>query len=214
MAKKQEPEKMKEDLLLDVKEQMAEERRNYLLKKYGTFLGYCALGIVVSFGGYEAWKSYDQNSRQGMGDLLITEINAGKPEINAADFAGQSGFEQLATMAKAAAFAGEGKSDEAIAEYQKVWDDSGSEPAIQKLAKLKAAILIVNSSSGETPKLFDATDDEVFDAEFNELVAVHAIKNSNNEKAEEILTKLNESDDVSPTVKSRANAYLSEIESN
>lgn len=201
---------MENDISIEVQEQIAEERRARFFKKYGSLLGYFALVIIIVFGGYEAWKSYDKNKRQEMGDKLIAKINDRSDDIDLSQFEGQQGFAVLANLAKADALAVEDKNDDAIAVYQAVWEDESNDQAIRKIAKIKAAILMLDSKEAETPKWFNTTDDGVFDAEFNELVAIHSLQNSNDEKAEKIFENLQEDEQTNANVKNRVNAYLSE----
>lgn len=205
---------MEDELLIDVKEQMAEERRNRLLKKYGSFLGYCAIGIVVLFGGYEAWKTHDTGVRQEMGDAFITSISEDAAEVDLAKFEGQAGYTQIATLAKATKLAEAGEKDKAIEQYQSIWENEENEAAIKRTAKIRAALLMVNSNSTETPSWLNSDDDAIFNSQFNELAAIHSLQNSNGEKAEKILNDLKESPTTTATVKNRTDAYLSEIENN
>jgi hypothetical protein len=205
---------MKDEILIEVQEQIAEERRRYFFKKYGTLLGYFALGIILVFGGYEAWKSYDKNTRELMGDNLIAKINQRSPEMKIDEFSGQQGFAQLAKLAKADALAVDDKNEEAIATYKAVWENKSYDEAIRKIAKIKAAILMINSKDAETPIWFNTTEEGVFDDQFNELVAIHSLQNSNDEKAEKIFENLQENEQTAATVKNRVNAYLSETTNN
>ena len=201
----------KEDILLDVKEHIERERTSLFFKKYGAFLGYAALGIVICVGGYEAWKSYDTNQREALGDKFLAAVAAQDKPIKTAKFSDKNGYSQLAEMAKAGQFAKNGKTKKAIEQYQKIWEDKSSDSAIAKLAKIKAAILMINSNAAETPTWLNSSDDKVFNSEFNELVAIHALENSNDDKAEKVFKAIIDDKLTTPTVKNRADAYLSEI---
>lgn len=203
-------EKNEEDLLIEVKENMDRERTALFFKKYGAFLGYCAVGIVVFFGGYEGWKTYDTNARQGLGDKFLAAVSSDKT-IKTSEFEGENGFLQLAEMAKAGQLAADKKTKKAIEQYQKIWEAKNTDAAIAKLAKIKAAILMINSDNAETPAWLNSSDDKIFDSEFNELVAIHSLENSNDEKAEKVFKALSENKTTTATVKNRADAFLSEI---
>ena len=200
-----------DDILLEVKDHMDRERTMLFFKKYGVFLGYVALGIVIFFGGYEGWKSYDTNQREGVGDDFLASVNASEKPIKTTKFSGEKGYAQLAEMAKAGQFAANGKTEKAIAHYQKIWEAKDTDIAIAKLAKIKAAILMINDNEAETPAWLNSSDEKVFASEFNELVAIHALENSNDEKAEKVFKALSEDKTTTATVKNRADAYLSEI---
>ncbi len=214
MAKKDEkPQEQDDSVLLEVREQMAEERTQRLLKKYGPFLGYCAIGIVLLFGGYEAWKNYDTDKRQVMGDKFL-EASENPEGVELSNFEGQHGFTQLAKMARANKMAENDDKAGAIAEYESVWKNTKNDAAIRKTAKIRAAILMINADNAETPKWLNSDDDIIFNSQFNELAAIHSLQTGNLEKAEKALNKLNESEQITANVKNRVDVYLSEIEAN
>jgi len=204
-------EKEEQDLLLEVKDHMDRERTISFFKNYGPFLGYCALAIVIFFGGYEGWKAYDTSNREAVGDKFLSAVKQNDKEINPKEFAGKSGYATLAAMAKAGKLAKDNEIEAAISEYQKIWEAPATDVAIAKLAKIKAAILMINNNEAETPTWLNSDDDKVFNSEFNELVAIHALENSNDEKAEKVFQALSDDKQTTATVKNRADAYLSEI---
>lgn len=199
-----------EDLLIEVKDHIDRERTTLFFKKYGAFLGYCAVGTVVFFGGYEGWKAYDTDMRQGLGDKFLAAVNSEKT-IKTSEFSAESGFAQLAEMAEAGRLAADKKTEKAVAQYQKIWEAKRTDHAIAKLAKIKAAILMINGDNAETPAWLNSSDDKIFDSEFNELVAIHALENGNDEKAEKVFKALSENKLTTATVKNRADAFISEI---
>lgn len=204
-----------EDLLIEVQEQMGKDRLDKFFKNYGNFLGYAALAIVVFVGGYEAWKSYDTGNRQEMGDKFFAAVDAQDKKIKSSQFAAYAGYNQLALMAKASQLAKAGNVDKAVGTYKKIWNSDGYDAAIRKIAKIKAAILLLNGtgeSSAETPSWLNSSNDKIFEAEFNELVALHAMKNSNHKKAEKEFKEISANENTPITIKNRADAYLAELE--
>jgi len=207
-------EKQQEDILLEVKDYIERERTTQFFKKHGQSLGYLAVGIIVVFAGYEIWKSHDTETRQALGDKFVAEVTSSKATIETKDFANQAGYHQLAQMAFAKRLVDSKKPEEAIKEYQKLWDNPKTDKAIAKLAKVKAAIIMIDGNNAETPTWLNSSDDKIFDSEFNELVAIHSLENGNDEKAEKVFQSLSDNKLTTATVKNRADAYLSEIKNN
>ncbi len=141
------------DIFNEVDEEVRRERLNKLWEQYGNYLVALCVLIVLGVGawrGYEWWQA-KQAAISGAAFERASELaQAGKVQESEAAFAklaadGTASYRVLAGMRQAAELA-HTDSKTAVAAYDRIASDGSAGQAIQDLAAIRAALLLVDSA--------------------------------------------------------------------
>jgi hypothetical protein len=136
-------------LFREVEEELRREQFQKLWERYGTYILAAAALIVVSVGGVKYWESHKLAKAQTAGaeyEAAIALSTAGKTEdsvkaLEQIAATGPAGYAALADLSLAGAKLKAGKSDEALAIFDKLAAESGIDPILGNFAKLQAVSL-------------------------------------------------------------------------
>ncbi len=147
-------------LLREVDEELRREQLEKLWKRYGNWFIAFSFGIVAAVAGYKGWQYYQTRQAQAAGeayasalDLLVTgKGEEGRLKLASLAEGSHKGAATLARMKLAALDAKAGKTEDAIALYEKVEKDETLDLPLRNAARIRHAWLIVDSADRESLK--------------------------------------------------------------
>jgi hypothetical protein len=177
------------DIFNEVDEEVRRERLNKLWQRYGNYLVALCVLIVVGVGawrGYEWWQAKQAAQSGAAFEQAAALAEAGKSQEAEAAFAklttdGTASYRVLAGLRQATELA-RTDSKAAVAAYDKIAADKSAGPAIQDLAAIRAALLLVDSApyAEIRTRLEPLTaSDRVFRHSAREILALSAWKSHN-----------------------------------
>ncbi|MFV2092699.1 MAG: tetratricopeptide repeat protein, partial [Hyphomicrobiales bacterium] len=145
------------DIFREIDEELRQERLTKLWKLYGSYVIGGVVALVLAIGGYKFYVSYEL-SRAGeagaqfaQATKLISEGKYAQAEsiLAALSQNGYASYPILARLQQAGALAAEKRLDDAVAVYDQIAQDTGADIMFRDLAKVRAAIILVDSASPE-----------------------------------------------------------------
>jgi hypothetical protein len=138
-----------DSLLREVEDELRRERLAKLWDTYGIFIVGLVAVLVASVGGYQLWQGRQQTLALEGGALYDNAQQLaidGKADEASRAFAalaegGHRGYASLANLQLAGADVKAGKTDEALAKFDKIANDSTADPLLKSFATLQAASL-------------------------------------------------------------------------
>lgn len=145
---------MSDDLLFrEVDEEVRRDELQNLWDKWGTYIIAGCLGIIIAVGGIKGWQFWQKQQAEKGGAAYFAAVDLakkGKTEEAAKAFSelqsNHAGFGIFARFKQAAALADKGDAKAAVAAYEALAGDAGLEPALQHLAQVKAAFLLIDTA--------------------------------------------------------------------
>lgn len=143
------------DIFREVDEDLRREQLKKLWDRYGTYVLGVAVLIVVVVAGYKFWEYWGDRQAQSTGDRFVAALKladeAKHKDAEAAFTAiakdGSGGYPVLAGFRLAAVKAASGDTKGAVTEYDAIAARSGTPALIRDLARLRAALLLVETMS-------------------------------------------------------------------
>lgn len=144
-----------DNFIREVNEELRSDAATAIWKKYGKFIIGGAVAIVVGVAGNVAYKEYTENQAAASGDIFLEALTAAREgrqdeAIEGFDKLEAEGYGAYPLMAKlraATVLADKGDASGAIATFQAVATDNGVPKALQDVAKIRAAYLLVDHGS-------------------------------------------------------------------
>lgn len=141
-----------ESLIREVDEEVRQEEYKKLWDRYGAAFTALAALIVLSVGGFEAWRYWQrQQSEQASVVYLDAARKAAGRNFDDALAAlaavKQDGFGQLAKLSEAAVLAEKGDTAKALDIYKVFAAAPGSDPTLADLAAIRAGYLMVDTAT-------------------------------------------------------------------
>jgi len=206
----------------ELEEELRRERIEKIWKEYGTYIIAVAVLIVVGVGGYKYMESSRLAAAQEMGRRYQDAINLaqdGKEGSAAKEFEtiaseASSGYKSLAELQLAGALIKEGKTDEALAAYQKLADNSSADPLLSQFAALQAASLRLGKADfTEMQNRLNPLigDESPWRYSARELLGLAAFKAGKSEEARNLLTPLLVDQKAPRSITSRVQIVLAEL---
>jgi len=138
-----------ESFLREVKEEIDRERMENLWKRYGTLIIGSGAALIVAVAGFQVWTTMEKRAAQEAGaayekaldDVFAEKLDDAAPKFSELAKSGPSGYGLLAGMQYAATLMEQGKTAEAVAEFEKVSKREGGDELIRSFASLQAAAL-------------------------------------------------------------------------
>jgi hypothetical protein len=145
------------DIFREVDEDLRREQYKRLWDRFGTYVIALAVLIVVAVGGYKAWEWWENTRAAATGDRFLAALTLseeGKHEeavaaLDAVAADGSGGYPVLAIFRSAGEKAAAGDTDGAVAAYDSIATRSGLPPLVADLARIRAALILVDSQSPE-----------------------------------------------------------------
>lgn len=147
------------DIFDEVAEDLRAERARNLMMRYGGLLVVAALLVLAGVGGWQGWRWYQgrQNARaagvylaaQHLADATGASADRLKTAATFEKLAktAPGGYRTLARLRAAALLADAGKLPQAVALWDQVAHDSGTDPLLRGLADLMAASHQIDSGN-------------------------------------------------------------------
>lgn len=138
-----------ESLFREVDEEVRQDKAKKLWTQYGSYFTVLAVAVIVSVGGFKAWQHWQLTQSEAAARVFsdgIQKLQEGKTADADAAFAAiqHSGYAKLAELRRAAALAGAGKGDEAVAIYDKIANDQTNQQSLRDLARLRAGYALTD----------------------------------------------------------------------
>lgn len=138
-----------ESLFREVDEEVRQDQAKKLWTQYGNYFTALALAIILGVGGFKGWQYWQLTQSEGAARVFsdgVKKLEEGKTADAEAAFAAidHSGYAKLAELRRAAALAGSGKTDEAVAIYDKVANDQANAQSLRDLARLRAGYALTD----------------------------------------------------------------------
>jgi hypothetical protein len=145
------------DIFNEVDEELRRDRAMELWRRYGKYAVAGALAIVLATSAVVGWREYQTRQRASEGERFaaaVADARAGRSAEAAAAFAAladtaKSGYAALARFREAASLVQSGKIKDAVAAYDRLALDNASDKALRDLARIEAAMLLMETASAE-----------------------------------------------------------------
>lgn len=206
------------DIFREVDEDVRRERAIQFWKKHqNTLIGIAVLIVLATAGwrGYQYWRQTQAQASSAAYDAAFEQAAAGKfTEARAAfDKLAQTGTEGYRTLSKLQAPAAAGRADPAAG--VKAYDAAAADPSIgglfQDVAKLRAALLLVDTADPKTSRArFEplAASTAPFRHTAREMLALLAMKADNVADANRWITTMLVDPATPADLRARAQGYL------
>jgi hypothetical protein len=143
------------DIFREVDEDLRREQLKKLWDRFGSYVIGLAILIVVATAGYRFWEYWQQSQAQATGDRFVAALKLAEQGQHDAAIAaltdltrnGSGDYPFLAGFRAAAEKAAAGDTKGAVAEYDAVAARAGVPPLVRDLARIRAALLLVDSAS-------------------------------------------------------------------
>lgn len=144
-----------DNFIREVNEELRSDAATAIWKKYGKFIIGGAVAIVVGVAGNVAFKEYTAKQAAASGDIFLEALTAAREGrqdeaiegFDKLEVEGYGAYPLMAKLRAATVLADKGDISDAIATFQEVAADNGVPKALQDIAKIRAAYLLVDHGS-------------------------------------------------------------------
>lgn len=148
------------DLFREIEEDIRRDQLNKLWEKYGIYLVGLAVGIVLvaaAIVGWRAWERSKSAAASATYSELVTKAEGEKPAEAAAAFGefaehAPSGYAALARLRQAGLLVDAGDTKGAVAVYDTLAARSSAPDVFRDMARVKAALLLLDQSTYDDMK--------------------------------------------------------------
>jgi len=210
------------DFFREVDEAVRQDKYKKLWDQYGVYALGAAAVVVLGVAGYKGWTFWQQKRAADAGaqfsEALRLEDSADAAKareiLTALTTQGPKGYRVLARFQLAAAKAKEGKTEEAVAEYDALAKDPGVDSILRDHATLQAASLRLDKADYAEMEqrlkgLIDSESAWRFSAQ--ELLGLSAYRLKNMHEAEKQFSALLGNESTPPNLRERATMMLALI---
>ena len=199
------------DVFDEINEELKRDRARALWDKYGRYVILIVVLIVAVVAGRQGWISWQENRSQSAAEAFSAAATATDPVAALANLDVPSGYRQQADFARAAALLGQGNGQEAAAIYRQIASDSQQGAIYANLALYLA--VSAEMASADAAKLADLQSQIAGLADTAgplqglslELSAALHIMAGDKSSATEVLDRLLTLDDITASLRQRAN---------
>lgn len=211
----------------EIDEELRREQLLKLWQAYGTYIIVGVAAIILGVGGWKFYESRTTAAAQAAGSRFSVAVREtpkadAKPDAPTTldDIAnrGPNGYATLARLRLAAADKQAGKTKEALAKYEAIAKDRGTDPILADYARLQAAVLTFDSepwTSVQNRLTPLAAESNTWRYSARELLGLAAMKAGKPQEARQEFEKLLTDRNVPPSISERARlmmAMLTEAE--
>lgn len=183
---------MTDEFIREVDEDIKEEKRIKLWKKFFPYIASISLGIVLFTSGFVFWDGYSNNQRQKLGDdFTAAVVLAGEEDLDASLLAldrivdkGSDGYVTMAKMKKASILIEQGK----LVEGLKIYKDLEKNAVDQSFRDIATILFVLNSLNNEPKddllkKITPLENSEIWKSSALELKGYIYLRNNEIDKA-------------------------------
>lgn len=203
------------DIFREVDEELRQERLKAIWSRYGLYIVAAAVLVVAAVGGYrfyESWqvaRSGESGARYAEAVELLAEENFDQamPLLEQLQSEGHGAYPVLARFQEAAGLAETGQQERAVTLYDGLAQDGDVESSFRELARLRAALLLIDTASPEdlSSRIGDlASDDGVWRHTAREILALSYYKAGDYGRADETFDTIMADPAAPARLKSRA----------
>jgi hypothetical protein len=205
------------DIFREIDEEVRRERAFDVWRKHGNKIVGLAVLIVIAVAGWRAWQYFETQKAQEAGakfEQALQDSKAGKTaeaEQVLSDLAksSTSGYQKLARLREAGEIA---KADaaKAVEAYDAIAADGSVDAAMRDVARLRAAMLLVDTASGDDlqKRLSPVIDAGTFAPNAHELIGLAALKAGDYEAAGKAFDQIITDRNAPPSLRQRAELLL------
>ncbi len=220
MKKDQHSNNNEDAFIMEVNEELKNERLKQIWDKYGLIIiavVVVSLTAAISFETIKSWynKKFQDISDTYSAAAVLQEQEKHDESIivlkSIEENAGNHIYAQLAQIQQANILFEQNKNEEAIAILQKIIDDTNTEKSLKEVAILKiASYKLENATFADIEALLKGMIDENgnWTVIAQELLAMSAIKHKNQEKAKELYSAILANPNAPENIKTRAQDML------
>lgn len=206
------------DILREVDEELRRERYQKLWERYGIYLVGAALVLVVAVAGWRGWEWYQarEASRAGARFETALELDAAGKQSEAEEILtaltkdAPRGYRTLARFRIAAELSKRDRSAGAAA-YDVLADDTSVESSFRDLARVRAALALVDTASAsEIARRVDPliAGNSAFKASAREILALSRFRAGERDAARRLFVEIVADPETPPSLRSRAQLML------
>lgn len=206
------------DILREVDEELRRERYQKLWERYGIYLVGAALVLVVAVAGWRGWEWYQAREASIAGARFETALvldAAGKQSeaeeiLTALAKSAPRGYRTLARFRIAAELSKRDRSAGAAA-YDVLADDTSVESSFRDLARVRAALALVDTASAsEIARRVDPliAGNSAFKASAREILALSRFRAGERDAARRLFVEIVADPETPPSLRSRAQLML------
>ena len=183
---------MNDEFIREVDEDLKEEKRLKLWKKFFPYIVSVSLGVVLFTSGFVFWENYSNNQRQQLGDdFTAAVVLAGEEDLDASLLAlerivdeGSDGYVTMAKMKKASLLIEQGKVDDGLAIYQDL-EKNAVDQSFRDIATILYVLNSLNNSSEEDllTKILPLENSEIWKSSALELKGFIYLRKNDLQKA-------------------------------
>ncbi len=145
------------DIFREVEEEFRREKILGYFRQYGVYVIAAAVVVLAVVGAYALWDRFDRRARTQASDsyrAAIELVQSSQPDealsaLEALSRDSASGYRVLALFAKAGILIESGDYEEAAEIYDRIAADGAADSRLKDLARIKAALIMIDSSSLE-----------------------------------------------------------------
>ena len=203
-----------EDVLLrEVEEDLKYEKQLDFLKAYGPWVAGAAAILVAGVAGMQIWSGMQDQSRATAAEAFLTAaVESPEAPLQAADALAQvsgqleGGYKGLAGLREAGLLLAGDDKPAALASFRSVYDDPSLPDRMRDLARLRAALVMLDSDAPSAAALSTTVTTEAFKPNALEIEAVASLATGNYDRAYTLFTSLAADETAGAGVASRASA--------
>jgi hypothetical protein len=206
------------DIIREVDEELRREQLQKLWQRYGVYVIGAALVVVLGVAGWRGWEWYQSREAAKAGARFETALELaegnkrGEADQILAALAREapSGYALLARFRAAAELAEHDKAAGAAA-YDALANDTSIEPSLRDLAKVRAALALVDTASAaEIAGRLDPliATNSPFRPSAREVLGLARFRTGEAEAARKLFTDILTDPETPPTMRSRAQLML------
>ena len=183
---------MNDEFIREVDEDLKEEKRLKLWKKFFPYIVSISLGVVLFTSGFVFWENYSNNQRQQLGDdFTAAVVLAGEEDLDASLLAlerivdeGSDGYVTMAKMKKASILIEQGRIDEGL----EIYKDLEKNAVDQSFRDIATILYVLNSLNNESKddllkKIIPLENSEIWKSSALELKGYIYLRNNEIDKA-------------------------------
>lgn len=150
-----------DSFIREVDEELRSDRMQNFWKRYGKIIIGVAIAVIAITGGYRAYEYYSSQKAAKAGDAFMNAVKLsddGKRDeavaaLNEMQTDSGAAYVAMAKMRSASELAQQGKSEDAIKQYDAVSADTSIDENFRSIARIRAGMLLVDF--GTVPEVED-----------------------------------------------------------
>lgn len=141
----------------EVDDELRTDQFKGLWNRYGIVLAGAAVAIILGTAAYEGYKYWRAGEASQSGDLFLAALTQAKDQkqdealksLSELEKSGFGSYPVLARMRSATVLASKGEAKAAVAAFDLIAADTAVDAAVRDMARVRAALLLVDSGSYE-----------------------------------------------------------------